>query len=310
MQKDNVSLIDMMRYVNSTREQLNDTLKEPLLGGWVSLLKQEVKVIKDADGFEIHKLKEVLLSLSKRRTNTHNLYVSEKRDIEAIKNETVQSFNNFLKGRFDEKEENMIDALDKFTKFDASVNLKQIHEIIAFDLDLTNLKIEFSEIINVGLAEKMKEYSIIQKIQALLKYDNYKLLLTVLARVAAAKPHSADVERLISRNNILKSARRSLLNIETENLYLYVYFNMPCMELWDPRPAILRWIEQIDRRTKNTKKAKSQTWFHGIFENCEVEQDDINKDNCKNNGDVENNGDDEDKDDTTKELPRKKQRCF
>lgn len=274
LQKDTISLIDMMRFVNSTRDQLKDLLKEPLLKGWVSVLQKETKSSVDEKGFKIYKLKEIELNVRKRRTNTHNLHVSEKRDVGAVKNETIQAFDNFLKVRFDEKEEKKIEMLNKFSKFDMAVNLKQIHECIASDLDLANLKIEFSEIINIGLAKEMADYSIIKKIQALLKTDSYKLVTTVLARIAAAKPHSADVERLISCNNILKSAHRCSLDIKTENLYLYIYYNMPCMELWDPRPAILKWINNKDRRTKSTPKAKNQEWYHGIFEKSTIETED------------------------------------
>ena len=77
----------------------------------------------------------------------------------------------------------------------------------------------------------MKNLSITEKIKRLILLDNYILITEVLARIAAAYPSSTDVERLISVNNILKSDHRTLLDVETENLYLYVYFNMPSLEL-------------------------------------------------------------------------------
>lgn len=47
-----------------------------------------------------------------------------------------------------------------------------------------------------------------------------------MARVLAAKPHSADAERLISDNNTLKTCLRNSLNIETKNLCLFIHVNV------------------------------------------------------------------------------------
>jgi hypothetical protein len=93
-----------------------------------------------------------------------------------------------------------------------------------------------------------------------------------------AKPHSADVERLISTSNILKSSDRQSLIVETENEYLFVHFNMPPLTLWDPRPATLLWINSSNRRLRETSKAREQGWFKGIIDqslNSQVLQNDI-----------------------------------
>lgn len=41
---------------------------------------------------------------------------------------------------------------------------------------------------------------------------------------------------------------------------------MPSLESWDPRPAIVHWIDAKKRRDRSPKKAKGQLWFKGIFE--------------------------------------------
>ena len=56
------------------------------------------------------------------------------------------------------------------------------------------------------------------------------------------KPHSADVERLISCSVLLKSSARSRMLVETENLNLHVHYNMPPMDHWDPKPAVRSWM--------------------------------------------------------------------
>ena len=66
---------------------------------------------------------------------------------------------------------------------------------------------------------------------------------------------------------------RCSLDVETENLYLYVYFNMPVLSQWDPRPAIVKQIETKNRRNKTTDKAQDQSWFNGIFHKNETQNE-------------------------------------
>ena len=54
-----------------------------------------------------------------------------------------------------------------------------------------------------------------------------------------AKPHSSDVERIISANNCPKYVHRNRMKIETENNQLFIHYNMPDLEHWNPRPAVL-----------------------------------------------------------------------
>lgn len=58
---------------------------------------------------------------------------------------------------------------------------------------------------------------------------------------------------------------------------MFVYFNMPPMEKWDPKKAITIWIndkkrrEHIDIIQKET--AKKQSYFEGIFESASTSTD-------------------------------------
>lgn len=264
LQKDSLTLMDMMRYIRSTEKQLMSLLEKPLFGGWVEVLQEEMKY-SEKNKVEEYKLKGILLNSATRRLKTHNLFVSVRRETSAIKNEIIQSLCNFLQQRFDSEEEMLIQQLENFVNFKSTVDLKEIYTCIASDLDMSSLSLEFTEIINIGLDRSIKDLPILEKIVILIKSNNYPVVTKVLSRIAAATPHSADVERLISCNNILKSSHRCSLDIKTENLYLYVYFNMPDLENWDPRPAVAMWLDAKARRTKTTEKAKNQRWFHGIF---------------------------------------------
>ena len=49
-------------------------------------------------------------------------------------------------------------------------------------------------------------------------------------RIMCAKPHSADVEIIISANNCPKYVHRNRMKIETENNQLCIHYNMPDLE--------------------------------------------------------------------------------
>ncbi|CAI6371445.1 unnamed protein product [Macrosiphum euphorbiae] len=67
---------------------------------------------------------------------------------------------------------------------------------------------------------------------------HFKNITILLARILAAKPYSADVERLISASNLLKSPMRSRMSLETENMYLFINYNMPPLYDWNPKDLV------------------------------------------------------------------------
>ena len=65
---------------------------------------------------------------------------------------------------------------------------------------------------------------------------------------------------------------------------MYVYFNMPDLEKWDPRSAIKIWLNDKNRRehTDLLRKdtAKKKAYFKGIFQLAtESDYDDDDEDN-------------------------------
>ena len=40
---------------------------------------------------------------------------------------------------------------------------------------------------------------------------------------------------------------------------------------WDPRDAVLLWLKR-ERRSRDTPKAREQSWFNGIFNHSEKSQ--------------------------------------
>lgn len=67
------------------------------------------------------------------------------------------------------------------------------------------------------------------------------------------------------------------LTTETENYYLYIHFNMPTLEKWNPRFAVSQYLEEINRRkfhrSTESKKTTQQSYFKHVFENTHEEID-------------------------------------
>ena len=86
-----------------------------------------------------------------------------------------------------------------------------------------------------------------------------------VARFVAATPNSCDVERLISKYNLLKDDLRSSLKADTIKDYLYVDFNMPDLAEFDPRPAVKLWLTDLDRKPRTKAPSLAVGYFKGIF---------------------------------------------
>jgi len=94
--------------------------------------------------------------------------------------------------------------------------------------------------------------------------DSYPNVLCVMSRILATKPHSADVERCVSGNNLLKTSLRSGLNIDTENAYLFIHHNLPPTAAWDKRTSVLKWLK-LAHKERPHDKGKCQPYFRHVF---------------------------------------------
>jgi len=95
--------------------------------------------------------------------------------------------------------------------------------------------------------------------------ENWSPVTLAIARIIAAKPHSCDVERLVSAYNQLKDTNRCKMSAETIDTYLNIRVNMPPLAEFDVRPAVRRWMADKERRERIPVKATKQAWFKGTF---------------------------------------------
>lgn len=194
--------------------------------------------------------------------------MTESRNVNAVCQEIVESLANFLLQRININNDQLVHVLKPFINLKSltQVQLKEVHQIIGNDLDITRLSLEYAEVLELEEIENLRKMSMAKLVDYLATYTSFNTVLIIISRVLLAKPHSADVERLISTSNISKSSDHQSLKVETENEYWFVHFNMPPITLWDPRPATLLWINSSNRRLKESSKAREQSWFKGIFD--------------------------------------------
>lgn len=160
---------------------------------------------------------------------------------------------------------------DPFVELNGKADMKVVHELLCPDLDLVSLNFEYTELCQDAKLKKLGLAKLTAHLATNGDASTNKEIFLAFARLLAATPHSADVERSISANNRLKTPLRSSIEIDTENKYLYVHFNMPPLIDWNPRNAVINWLNKKSRREHEIKiencrrKAKYQRYFKGVF---------------------------------------------
>jgi len=85
-------------------------------------------------------------------------------------------------------------------QFQTTVDLHAVHRAITAYLDVRNLMLEYEELAS---ERELVAKPLPELVKCLSRSEEYPTVLTVLSRVLAAKPYSADVERCISANNLM-----------------------------------------------------------------------------------------------------------
>ena len=196
------------------------------------------------------------------------MFVSETRDVNAVKSEIVDSLINFLDETFSISDDHDISNFKPFVDLENSADIKLIHNIFFEDLPLEELGMEYPEAVHLQNIDQIKCMPLQYKLKRLLQSGFFPNV------AFAAKPRSVDVQRLISVSTALKSTGRARIFLETENLNLYVHYNMPTVEELDPRPAVEIWLTSRSRRCRDRPKGRKQTYFKGIFLQSDEESND------------------------------------
>lgn len=231
LQSNQLTLIEMKSHVADVLKSLKDMENKLLIGGFERNLTSQLKINEIDDNkvfFKSIKMQTVEIARTRR----------EPKDFTEVRKSVLMALRTFLTDRF-KIDEKLFEQIDPFVEFEKNADIEKIHSMLAPDVEVASLSLQFQDVANSR--DIMKEKSLNEIIVYLSKTEasreSYKELIIVLARIAACTPHSADVERCISADNILKTKLRSRLSIETENKYIYIRINMPVLSEWNPTAA-------------------------------------------------------------------------
>lgn len=257
LQSDSLTIVSLATHIASIQKSLKGLESTVMLGGFESRLAK--KIVTENDGKRTMDSIELQLSSSRQKS----------RNFSDIRVQILKTLQNSLTDRF-APDEDLLKTVEPFIGFKRDADIETIHEVLAPDLSLANLGIQYEDIVNesdkfegLGLNEVIKKLTVTAESR-----KQYKELITVFSRISACTPHSADIERCISGNNRLKTKLRSSLKVETENKYLFVHHNMPDFQYWDPAKAAKLFIDEKirrDRKENIQSKARAQPHFKGIY---------------------------------------------
>lgn len=261
LQSDRLTLIDMKSHVDSIKKGLNEMKTTKLLGGFEFRLADNL--VEGENGTVFLKSIELTPEESTRTRQTQITFTE-------VRENVLNALQNFLTDRF-QIDEPILKIIEPFVNFSKDANISEIHAMLAPDLSLPSLHLQFNDILeNPDINKDLSLHQMIQNLSTTVEMrESYKELIIVFSRIAANTPHECDVERCISANNLLKTKIRSSISLETENKYLFIHTNMPNLSQWNPLPAAKLFVEEKERRhrdiTSGREITKRQSYFKGIF---------------------------------------------
>lgn len=264
LQSDKLNIILLKRHLDDFTEDVSDLKNDVLLGGFEENLTTNLSPGNGDAAITLNSI-EIHNSYSRRAANCE-------RTLQYLRTVILDRFAEFLSVRFSLATDNLCEILLPSFYFNKNLaNVRKVHELMAADLDATFLNLQFEDICkNSDLKNMQLDKLLIHLVETDLtnSYTEFKI---VLARLLAATPHSADVERCISANNSLKSPLRSSMKLETENNVLFVHFNLPPLVDWKPEKAVIHWLTKKERRAHNlmveneSRRTKKRPFFNGVF---------------------------------------------
>lgn len=267
MQSNSLTLLKMSADVKKVIASLENLKNQSIPGGVDD--KLAAKIVTERDKQFLNGVELVTVRTGRRAAESN---------IDSFKKTVIDSLTAFLRERLQFRDEELLMRLDALLKFDNPDAVKKVHELVGHDLDLASLYLQYSDLCEEEKTTEMPLDKMVKHLAAPERIVHFREITTILARILACTPHSADVERCISANNLLKTSLRSNLAISTENKYLYIYFNMPVLENWNPRAAITKWMSTSRRsqsRTIESNISKKQPFFKGVFDKCDSDEESV-----------------------------------
>lgn len=264
LQSNSLTLVDMDDFITKATSSLESLKLVQIPGDYEDTSEKSIER-KDGKIF----LKNIELSESSRtRSNAP--------PFETIRKNVIDVLVQYLKQRFETDKQRLLQYIEPFVGLEKDADIQKIHEIFGKDLNLANIYLQFQDLVE---ANDLKEMSLAKLVQFLRKderKDAFEEIAILLSRILACTPHTGDVERCVSLDNKLKTNLRSSMSLITENKYLYLHTNMPCLNEFDPRPAIDNWFATVERRNRtiNSGTVSETKYLKSIYASNDGSEDD------------------------------------
>lgn len=199
------------QYVKNVAESLIRLKSTSIPGGLELMLMEQMKIENDQYYFndiELH----VEVDDCRKPLST-----------DTTRDKIINSLLEYLEIRLEGENENSLSEMESFLNFDKSMDITVFHRLIAKNLDISALYLLYMDLSSTS--NEIKCQPLPDSLKYLLKperIDYFSEIATIIARICACTPNSADCERVISANNNLKTYKRASKLISTENDYLYI----------------------------------------------------------------------------------------
>lgn len=208
LQSNSLTLLSLRNDVQSTIASLESLKSECIPDLYEGALKRDIVVTADGKFLKGIKLEEEIDS----RRPTQNF--SE------FRVEVCDSLIHCLKNRM-EIDDELIEIMVPFVALEKKADLKRIHETIGKDLSLAEIYLQYSDLAAHDDIKKLSLHDKVAFLAAADKIDHFREMVILFARILACTPSSADVERCISANNILKTNLRRWASTRKTKTCLY-----------------------------------------------------------------------------------------
>ena len=171
-----LTIVDLEPEAEKFQKSLDKLSSSPLLGRWEEAFNERLNEKENTFcGIELLE--------KKRRRPEANLYVTDRREFSAIRNDSILALKEFMDTRL-QVDKNVSRSFTPFTKFTANENeIKDIDHSIAPDISLADLAVEFQELQQCNELPKSNPHTVLQNI---VKADNkqyYQNMSVVLSRI-------------------------------------------------------------------------------------------------------------------------------
>ena len=178
------------------------------------------------------------------------------RDGSSIRSEILQSAINFLDQRLNLEEDdtikNLVGILDAKTSADLIRSGRELVVeifgpdcLVDFVSDVCRSWAEISKIEDIAVSDSATAQALRLRKMTQASFGILKKLLAVFLTLT---PHSMATERVVSHYNNIKTSQRSRLKESTINSILHISLNGKGTALYDPRPAVFKFMTKKDRR--------------------------------------------------------------